>query len=192
MARKSKKFKLSKIQALILGAAGLLIVAGGLSYWHYHNQSGQALIPSSPSTSTTTVKNSSASQSGTNPATSDKQVAAPGSSDMSSSAQNPTDNTGQPPSMPTGNFVSNHKPGGNYPTTEQSACNTTPGASCYIKFTSGSNTETLKPQITDSNGTTIWNWDAATFPSGTWQVTATAALNGQTKTVADATPLTIP
>ncbi len=91
---------------------------------------------------------------------------------------------------PYGDFVSNHSPnlgGSPAPSSESSACNTTPGASCYIKFTNGSVTTRLPTKIADSNGGVIWQWDVkgAGLTTGDWTVSAVASLDGQTKTTAD-------
>jgi cytoskeletal protein RodZ len=91
-------------------------------------------------------------------------------------------------------FVSNHKPGQNgSPTSEQSVCNTTPGASCHIQFTKGSLVKSLDTKVADSNGVAVWSWDVkdAGFSSGSWQISAIANLSGQTKTATDPTPLEI-
>jgi len=91
---------------------------------------------------------------------------------------------------PSGTFVSNHKPnlsGSPAPTTEQSVCNTTPGAACYIEFRQNDEVKQLKAQATDSKGTAYWSWDInkAGFTPGTWKITAVSTLNGQTKTTSD-------
>jgi len=98
---------------------------------------------------------------------------------------------------PTGNFVSNHFPGQNgSSTTEVSTCNTSPGASCYIKFTNldTGDTTQLPSQTVDARGSTSWYWDTskdAHLTSGQWEVTAVATLGGQTQTTDDSLKLTI-
>lgn len=95
---------------------------------------------------------------------------------------------------PYGSFVSNHHPGQNgTPSTEASLCNTTPGASCYIKLTQGSIVKKLPSQVTDAGGSTSWNWsiDKAGLTSGSWQVTAVADLGSQSKQTADPMPLEV-
>jgi hypothetical protein len=95
---------------------------------------------------------------------------------------------------PYGTFVSNHRPGQNgSPTEEQSTCITTQGATCYIQFkntTSGQTTK-LPVQVVGADGTTYWTWDASILTSGSWQVTAVASLNSQTKSATDPTQLEI-
>lgn len=89
---------------------------------------------------------------------------------------------------PYGDFVSNHHPGGDTPLDEVSVCNTTPGATCYIKFTSGQTTTQLPAQVAGSDGSARWSWNVdkdAHLSSGEWQISAVAALNGQTKSTDD-------
>jgi hypothetical protein len=89
---------------------------------------------------------------------------------------------------PSGTFVSNHKPGQNgTPTKEQSLCNTTAKATCYIKFVQGTVIRTLPAQTADNSGSSTWLWDLseAGLTTGSWKVSAIATLNGQTKTTDD-------
>ena len=99
-----------------------------------------------------------------------------------------------PLTTPYGEFVSNHHPGADgSPTTENSVCNTTPGASCYIKFVNGAAVTGLPPKTTNNDGVASWNWDIkeAKLTKGSWKITAVATLNGQTKTADDPLPLNI-
>jgi len=94
---------------------------------------------------------------------------------------------------PFGNFVSAHA---NVPssTALSSVCNTTVGATCKIAFTSGTLTRYLSSETTDSGGSAYWpSWtpNSIGLTPGTWQVSAVATLNGQTKTGTDATNLEI-
>jgi hypothetical protein len=93
---------------------------------------------------------------------------------------------------PTGSFVSNHKPSNSSPQ-EQSVCNTTPRATCFIKFVSGGTVKLLAAQTTDSNGSSYWTWDinSAGLSPGFWQVTAVASLDGQTKSTTDSINLEV-
>ncbi|MGH7142171.1 MAG: hypothetical protein ACREF5_01710 [Candidatus Saccharimonadales bacterium] len=99
--------------------------------------------------------------------------------------------------MPMGDFVSDHHPnlsGSPAPNTITSVCNTTPGASCIISFTSNGDTKSLPSQITNSDGSAYWNnWTLQSIglTVGTWQIQATANLNGQNKTAFDAMDLKI-
>jgi cytoskeletal protein RodZ len=89
---------------------------------------------------------------------------------------------------PYGTFVSNHTPGQNgSPTEETSTCGTTPGASCYIKFTNTSNgtTTVLPTQTVTSSGSTSWTWNCDILTTGSWQVVAVATLDGKTLTTQD-------
>lgn len=89
---------------------------------------------------------------------------------------------------PYGTFISNHHPGtNNSPLDETSVCNTSPGATCYIKFVQGNVVKTLPVHTTDASGAAYWSWNVgqAGLTSGVWQITAIASLNDQTKTSAD-------
>lgn len=100
--------------------------------------------------------------------------------------------TSAPLIAPSGNFVSNHKPSlshaNDVPSQLQSVCNTTPGATCTITFTNTAGiVKTLAAKTTDATGSVIWDWDvnAAGFTTGTWKITATATLNGDSKSNSD-------
>lgn len=84
---------------------------------------------------------------------------------------------------PYGSFVSNHKPDSGDP--EVSVCSTSPGATCYIEFTNGNNVKRLEPQTVSGEGSTYWSWNASLLGQGTWKITATATLNGTTKSTTD-------
>jgi hypothetical protein len=113
----------------------------------------------------------------------------------SGSSTKPPSQTGTtPPKAPYGNFVSNHSPGKNgSPTYEQSACNTTPGANCTITFSKDSISKSLAIKIVDSNGSAIWSWtpNQIGLSSGSWKITATATLNGQSASTDDQIPLEV-
>ena len=118
------------------------------------------------------------------------------STDTSAKAGTATSGNNSPLLVPYGNFVSNHNPGQDgAPTTETSVCITTPGASCYIKFTNGDGVvKTLAAGTVDSTGAVYWNnWDVKTagFTNGTWQIEAVASLNDQTKSTKDDKPLQV-
>ena len=167
----------------------LLIIAGSL-WWYLERPSRKATstIPSTTSSQSSNhaAKNeksssSAATVSDTTPAKSSVAAAPSGSA------------AGTVPYTPWGGFVSNHHPGNGTPTTETSVCNTTPGASCYIKFTNDGQTRTLDTKVADANGSVVWNWDVsnAGFSSGSWQVSAVATLNGQTASATDTQALVI-
>ena len=98
---------------------------------------------------------------------------------------------------PTGAFVSNHSPnlsGAPAPSTEESVCNGTPGATCYVQFTNNDDGTVYKlPQQTlDTNGTTYWQWDIKdNLKQGTWHVVAFTTLGSQIKSASDARDLTV-
>ena len=162
-----------------------LIIIAAIGFWIHERPSNKKIATIPSSTSLGSPANiPSSSQSG-NSATS--------SPPANSTAQTPT--TSQATLIaPWGNFVSNHHPGEDgSPTSETSTCNTTPGATCYIRFTNGSQIRKLGAKIAGGNGAVIWNWDvkSAGFSSGSWQITAIATLNGKVKSAADSLQLVI-
>lgn len=139
--------------------------------------------PTSPNTSTNTnsQNNSKVTTPTTTSPNSDKTVASG------------TTQTGAAPIAPFGTFVSNHHPSSKN-SAEQSACTTTPGATCTITLVNSDNvTKTLEAKTADANGSVIWNWDIKTagVTTGTWKITATSSLNGQTKSATDAQNLEV-
>lgn len=94
---------------------------------------------------------------------------------------------------PTGDFVSSHHV--SLTTSIVSVCNTTPGAKCNITFNDGSGTiKSLPVQTTDRGGSSYWNgWtpESIGLTAGSWQISATATLNGITKSAQDALRLTV-
>lgn len=117
--------------------------------------------------------------------------------DKDATSQPPTgDKSTAPPTSgtellaPGGSFVSSHHPSLGATansSSEESICTTTPGAFCTITFKKDGVIKTLESLQTDSSGTAIWHWDvkSAGFIPGTWVITATATLNGQTKSLQD-------
>lgn len=97
---------------------------------------------------------------------------------------------------PTGDFVSDHHPnlsGSPAPNSMTSVCNTTPGATCAITFTNNGVTKSLPTVTTDAGGAVYWNWTLQNIglTVGSWQITAIASLDGQTKTASDALQLVV-
>lgn len=187
-----KKVKNHTRNRWALTAIVIILLVGGLAVGlhlrHVHDaQHTSGTIPTSKKISTPTTTSdksqaSSVSQTNTSSASGTKQPGA-------------TSGTSVVLVAPFGSFVSNHRPGlNNSPTTEQSVCNTTPGATCNIQFTNGSGvTKNLGAETVDGNGTAYWSWsiDGANLASGNWQITAVATLNGQTQTTTDPTPLEV-
>jgi hypothetical protein len=171
----------------------IAIIVAGLEVTNtthiFHKQKPSPVIP----TKISATKPTSPSKKGT----SDKSAGASTGSPATGNKQGTTSNSQAALIAPFGTFVSNHKPGQNgAPTSEQSICNTTPGASCFIQFTNGSVVKILAPQVAGSDGSTFWSWDSKDASSigltpGSWKVSAVASLNGQTKTSDDSIPLEI-
>lgn len=164
--------------ALILAA--LLIVAGGVLALKNHQESERinnpiitATSPSSSTNSDRAVANSPSSSKG--------DATSNATSTESPKYSSPNSVLNQPPS---GAFVSNHRPnlsGSPAPSSEQSVCNTVPGASCYIQFTKDGLTKTLPTKVADASGSIIWAWDVkeSGFVDGSWHISAVASLNGK-------------
>ncbi len=155
----------------------------------------QAVPPVIPVVKTT--KSSTPTKSTPKPANSSGSAAAGATQtpDTNNKLPSGTD-SGLPLVQPFGTFVSNHRPGQDGSNNdEQSACNTTPGAKCYIQFTNLSSNVTTKlpAQTVGSDGSTIWSWNVsnAGLTSGSWRITAVASLNGQTKSATDTTNLEV-
>jgi len=171
---------------LIVGLAGILVSLLVLEITNttplFHNPPPPAIIPTSRGGN----QNSSlSSPSDDNAGTQNSN--SPKSTEGSTQANLPL-------YAPYGGFVSNHHPGENgSPTAETSVCNTTPGATCYIRFTKGSAMVSLPAQTTDSKGVTYWYWDVknAGLTPGDWTITAVASLNSQSKSTRDPLPLTV-
>jgi hypothetical protein len=179
--KKMQKLKKNHKRNLLLTAAFLtlvLLLALGLMY-HSHNR--KAVSGTIPADNPLQAQQDTPSDK-TSPST---------NTDNSSPDSNTTTDTSASLASPSGTFVSNHRPslsGANgVPSSEQSVCNTTPGASCYITFTNGDIVKTLASQKANNNGVVIWNWDVkdAGFTEGSWQITATATFNGTTKSTND-------
>ena len=108
----------------------------------------------------------------------------------------PADNSNEPLKEPTGNFVSNHHPsvsGNPTPSSMQSNCVTTTGATCTIVFTKGTVVKQLPDQKTDLEGAAYWSWNLQDIglTAGTWKVQAKVTLGNQTKTADDAISLEV-
>lgn len=185
-----------QLSLLLLLSVSVIIIAlelTGTTYLFHKRQAVSGVIPSS---STKENKNGS-NETGT---TTDRPVTSPSAdTDTSSEKSSTAVSDGTAPLIsPYGSFVSNHKPSysgaGNVPSKEQSVCITTPGASCYITFVNNENiTKKLESKVADSKGAVYWDWDVkeAGFTVGTWKITATASLNGQTKTTSDSMDLMV-
>jgi len=112
------------------------------------------------------------------------------SSNMAQSKQNSpgstsTNNTSAAPITPSGTFVSSHQ--ANSDSQELSTCNTSSGATCSITFTNSSEKKSLSAKQTDSNGAVYWSWTPSSLGlnTGSWQVSASATMNGRSVSTKD-------
>jgi hypothetical protein len=183
MARKSKRpfYKSPFFVALLL----LLAIIFSLVLWHINKKT----VSEIPATQTSGIK----SQSSNNTQVGNKAAASSGYVSPKDSGSN---SSGQPLIIPSGTLVSNHRPslsGVSSPSSEQSVCNTSSNATCYIEFTKDNEIKKLPEQTTDANGSTYWSWDVAKagLSVGSWQVTAIARANGQTKIFRDSITLEV-
>jgi flagellar basal body-associated protein FliL len=183
------KHKLKNI--VIIAVVALALVVGGAFYMHQKSvqkaqKSNGKVASVSPKsignpTNTATRKGTDTKASTTTTGTDQKEV----------TPSAPTKTL----LVPTGNFVSNHMPGANGTSTAmQSVCNTTPGATCNIRFVSSQGiTKDLGTKTADSSGTASWNWDidGSNMAPGPWKITAVATLGDQTKTAEDTIKLEV-
>jgi hypothetical protein len=197
----NKKIPLYK-RPLVVLAALLLVAAGMVAALEFTNTTHifhkQTTI-SSPVSASQSTKGETATKSTTTPITSKPETTNTttnvASGTVGSSQSDTTKNNAAPSTNlidPTGTFVVNHTV--TVSNEDSSVCNTTVGATCQIVFTSGSLTEYLATETTDSGGSAYWpSWmpKSIGLTPGTWQVQAVATLGGQTKTSTDATNLVI-
>jgi hypothetical protein len=181
--------KLKYILAVIAIAMTILLLEITNTTHLFHKSKVPAVIPVTPNTSQVDNQNGN----GTSPSTVTNKGS---SSNNESDGDNNSSTSSLPLKEPFGDFVSNHHPnlsGSPAPSEEASVCNTTPGATCYIKFTQGSVTTKLPAQKTDSSGAAYWSWDVkkAGLTKGDWYIEAVATLNGQTKSTKDQLNLSI-
>jgi hypothetical protein len=175
--------------------AFLLVVAGGLVA-KYTDVFKHPTADNTASSYTKGQPKETSSSSGSSATTS-------GSSSQSSqtggttSSTSPTTTPSPGPLAPSGDLVSDHEPnlsGSPDPNTMTSVCTSSPGASCRITFTMNGVTKSLPAQTIDSGGSTYWiNWKLQTvgLSVGSWQVKATASLNGQSASTTDAKALVV-
>jgi hypothetical protein len=174
--------------------AALVIVAAGAGVWAATRPTKKDIVTGKPAgtfTANADSKGEPAKDSGTTPGTSqntDSGDKTPGGDTSGTTNANLV--------APYGNFISNHKPnldGSPAPSSEQSVCNTTVGATCQIIFTKDGVTKTLSAQTADGGGATYWEWtlQQVGLTPGTWKVTAKATLGSQTKTTDDVIPFEV-
>ena len=185
MVRISSNRSSRRKTAVIIICLVVLAVAVGLLLLKQHNDAEKAKH--------TTVIPSHKSPVSPSPATSDKSSSNQGNVPPSNPSDKSTASSSTTLQTPSSDgLVSNHQPSSASPG-EQSVCNASPGASCYITFTKDGETKKLDAQTTDVNGFAYWTWDINTagLTAGTWTITVTATLNGQTKSAQDAIDLVV-
>lgn len=190
----TKYFALISILLIIGILAIVALQATHMVDFFHHPQAVSGKIPllKSPSSSSGTSSSSPSTTSSTS--TPQSTTTTPNNTSGgkdTGSYSSPSAPVGGAPLSPYGTFVSNHSPdlsNSPSPSQEQSTCNTSIGATCTITFKNSSGiVKSLPVQTTDNNGATTWTWDvqSAGFTTGSWTITATAVLNGQTKSTTD-------
>jgi hypothetical protein len=186
--RKSKKRSVFLVFAAIIFIALILVAYNKFE----PNNSVAPVTHLSTSGQTTKGENPLAT---TTPPTSVTQNSSPTTTQQSTSKVN---NSGSATSLitPSGDFVSDHHPnlsGTPDPNLEESVCNTTPSATCQISFTMNGTTKSLEAGSADSGGAVYWSWHLQdlSLTAGSWTVTATATLNGQSSTATDPQQLVV-
>lgn len=153
---------------------------------HKKNPTGNTTIPENKSTnaSPSTPKSSAT-----------PQISSTGSAGSTKATSGTTADPNTPLKQPFGEFVSSHEAYVPRDAQRSSTCNTTPGATCVISFTMGSQTVSLPAKVTNADGTAAWEWKASdaavNLTSGSWTVKATATLGTQTLTSTDTKALVI-
>ena len=171
---------------MILASIGILILAIFVITKRHTTSYIKAVGQTNNGSSSTSL------QSKINPKT---NTATSTSSSNNSSGTSSTSSSASPSSAtlttPTGSFVSNHSPSlsNSRLDTEQSICNTTPGASCNVVFTNTSDNSTvsLGSKLANANGVVNWTWtlQSVGLTQGSWNIKAVASLNQQTKSASD-------
>lgn len=177
MARKSSTP--NKIRVLLSALIAILIIA--LVAWVLRDRAPKSGVI--PSSSPQPPSGSASPDQSTNP---NSPRVAPSQYSPKSTTTGPGVQTSTTDLVaPYGSFVSNHHPVSS--DQEISACSTSPGAICYIQFTSGSITKKLEPQQAASDGSTSWLWKVsdAGLTQGSWRISAVASLSGQARTTND-------
>jgi hypothetical protein len=174
MKQRSGKVRLSRTMVMTLILAAVALVLAGFWFWQQHQ-------PASKSATVTPQPSASVPMGGHGPNTS--VDAGPSHDATPSAAPTPVSNPSHPVSStlaaPTGSLLSSASCSGTC--TEESICDTVPGATCELKATKDGQTLTVGPgKVADGNGTALWDWSTSQLTKGNWSVYAVASLNGST------------
>ncbi|HSW98361.1 MAG TPA: hypothetical protein VLF71_00835 [Candidatus Saccharimonadales bacterium] len=187
--QQSKKRPAKARWPIVVGVAAALLLGGGIWAMTHHHK---AVETGTPVNNTTASPNTKGEPAAGIPAPQEGGDKSGGSTGATSPAPGSTATL----TAPQGNFVSNHHPnlgGTPAPNSEQSVCNTTPGAICEIIFTKDGVTKSLQPQTADSGGAAYWSWKLQDvgLTAGSWHVSAQSTLGSQNKTADDAITLEV-
>lgn len=158
--------------------AGLILVGGGYYLWHRYQINHPKPVVNIP-----------AAENSGNQVIATPTPNVPGATDKTNSA---TDLL-----TPSGNFVNKYKSTMNQ--ILESSCNSTSGATCEISFSMGNVTKTLTAKTVAFSGKEAqvafasWQWTPSSLglTPGSWTISATASLNGATKTANSTTLLEV-
>ncbi|HSX44224.1 MAG TPA: hypothetical protein VLE69_02920 [Candidatus Saccharimonadales bacterium] len=167
----------------------VVLIVGIVFFRVVHNKKPQvSVIPTTSNNGTTQQDQNTNTPTST---TGDKTPSTTPAKDQGS-----TPSSGAGPVQPYGTFISNHHPslsGSGAPSSMQSVCLGTPGATCVITFTKDNQTKTLPTQTIAGDGSTTWNWDVNTagLTPGSWKIKAVSTLNGKTAEATDSLDLVV-
>ncbi|HJP96899.1 MAG TPA: hypothetical protein VJ843_06050 [Candidatus Saccharimonadales bacterium] len=188
----------SKKKLFLLLGAGVVVIAGVVTALeltnttYFFHKRPPAITASQDTKGEVKTSATASSDSGSKSTSSSNKS----SDNPTGTAQKDGDNSTAVLLAPTGDFVSNHHPnlsGSPAPSQIASVCTTTPGATCVISFSKDGVTKSLASETADSGGSAYWDWKLQDIglTTGSWQITATATLNGQTKSATDALKLEV-
>jgi hypothetical protein len=180
MAKKSKKFKITKKTALVSGIV-LVVIIGGLVYWHYHSNFNKAVVsPLRTSAQSSTSKN-----------TYSAAPAADNNSNNSRKGNSPTTANQTLDQSPTASFsvvITRASLDTNSQNLQvASLVNGTTSGTCLLSLSqAGQTTITQQNSVEQQNDSyicPIFNTPLSSLPNkGNWNVSVAVTSNGQTVT----------
>ena len=187
--KNNHKIIIISLAIVVLLLCSYFLIARANYFWPFKNNSLKDASQNTPATNNTETdqKNNSNTEN-----SSSGIVNTPDQNDENTASIEET----KIPTKPSGTFVSNHRPnisGKPYPSSINSTCTTSPGASCEIMFTNGQLKKTLQKQKVNNNGSTYWEWDINNLglTAGVWKIKAVASNGSLTSETEDPTDLVI-
>ena len=171
MKKRSGKFRLTKTMVITLILAAVAVVLVSLYVWQQQKPAKTTTVTPQPSASVPMGGHGANTSENAGPTHDSTPSTAP---TVESNPSHPVSNTLAPP---TGSLLSSASSPSNG--TEESICDTVPGATCELKASKDAQTVTVGPaKVADGNGTVLWDWSVSQLSKGNWQVYAVASLNG--------------